>query len=272
MFSSLNNRKRNERGVSPLRLFHVAVISIPLTNQNGQRLDGTWHDGFKWIQRCQTRRIFFRSGGWGWKTQLRVYVLSVGGMRKRQVGGWVRGRGDWSVGERTDWWCLCGLCLLLTFVVSLGAFLLLIYLKHTGRHVAFILNCEWYWKQTKEESTYSNILSKCSKEWPFFLYIYKLDNTWFNLVLFVLATLTLLICVVWNTLAGYSFFPDWLFCPPFAWGEVESEQTAPFSLLVNQWASTLQSSEVFRVSGLSHPSRVSGPSQITPATHFPPSS
>lgn len=197
------------------------------------------------------------------------YVVSVGGMRKRQVGGWVRERGDWSVGERTDWWCLCGLCLLLTFV-SLGAFLLfLIYLKHTGRRIAFILNCEWYWKQTKEEHTYSNILSMCSKEWPFFIINWTIhDFIWFRL-----AWPRSHCWSVWcETPLQDSFFPDWLFCPPFAWREVESEQTAPFSLLVNQWASTLQSSEVFRVSGLSHQSRVSGPSQITPGTHFPPSS
>lgn len=29
------------------------------------------------------------------------------------------------MGERTDWWCLCGLCLLLTFVVFFSALNLL---------------------------------------------------------------------------------------------------------------------------------------------------
>ncbi len=50
-----------------------------------------------------------------------VFCSSGGGMWKCQVGGWVWERGDWSVGERADWWsrppCLCGLCLLLYLLV-----------------------------------------------------------------------------------------------------------------------------------------------------------
>ncbi len=70
------------------------------------RLGGTWRDGFKRVQRCKQEARFCSSGG---------------GMGKCQVGGWVWERGDWSVGERADWWsrppCLCGLCLLLYLLV-----------------------------------------------------------------------------------------------------------------------------------------------------------
>lgn len=218
------------------------------------------------------KRDVFHQWGWGWKTLLRV-CGECGWDAETSGWGMVWERGDWSVGERTDWWCLCGLCLLLSFVVPLGALLHSIYMKLTWRRVAFILNCEWSWEATttttttKKVHTYSNILNKASK---FYMAVFKIGTVQ-GFVWFRLAWPRSHCWSVWRETPWQdSLFPDWLFCPPFAWREEESEQTAPFSLLVNRWASTLRSSEVFRVSGHSHQSRVARPSQMTPGTHFPP--